>query len=135
MLLSTILLKPLAQASDRNARCLTDTGIGIAKTGLNERPDLVHKGGHELAATLHGDTKSKHGTAAAGRVGRGEIGADQLAERREDLAGREAGSETVDDAESRARGGILVNVLGLVFAGNREQSFKNGSSKVVALNL
>ena len=106
MLLSAILLEPLAQASNRDARSLTDASIGIAKTGLNERPDLVHEGSHELAATLHSDTKSKHGTAAAGRVRGGEIGADQLAERREDLAGRKAGSETVDDA----KGGLHVRI-------------------------
>ena len=98
MLLRAVLFEPLAQTSDSNARRLADARVGVAETSLDERPDLAHERRHVLAAALDGDTERKHRTTAARGVARGEVVADEVAERREDLAGRQAGRETVDDA-------------------------------------
>jgi hypothetical protein len=99
----TRLLKPLAKAADSNAGSLPDGRITVLESSLNERPDLVHKRGHELAAPFHRDTESKHCTPTMGRVCGAEELKNEIAERIENLIRRKVGSKTIDNAESRLK--------------------------------
>lgn len=101
MLGNTRLFKPLAKAADGNAGRLPDRTIIVIQTSLNEGPDLIHERCHELAATLNGDTESKHSTSAMRGLSGTEVFEDEGAERREDLVRGKVGCKTVNDAESR----------------------------------
>lgn len=76
VLLRAVILEPLAQTCDGDARGLAHAGVGVPETSLDERPHLVHERRHVLGAALDGNTKRKHGTAAARGVARREVVAD-----------------------------------------------------------
>jgi hypothetical protein len=97
----TLILEPLAQAADGNAGSLPDAGFWVLETSLDDGPNLIHEGGHELAASLNADTKGKNSTAAASRIGRAEVLNNESAESGEDLRRWQVGGQSIDDAESR----------------------------------
>ena len=98
---NTLVLKPLAEAADGNAGSLTHSRVLVAETGFYQRPDLAHERGHVFAAAFNCDTEGKNCTTAACGVGRVEVLADQLAERREDLRWGKVGGKTINDAKRR----------------------------------
>lgn len=57
MLADTLFLKPLTQAADGDARCLTHSCVAVRKTSFDEGPDLVHERRHKLATSFHAYTE------------------------------------------------------------------------------
>jgi len=115
VLLGALLLEHLTETSESSACGLSNDNLRILKSTLNERPKTLEMRLDEERATLDDDTESSDsGLSEPGIGGRGE-GSDLFEERREDLSGREGGSENVDDPESGTSRNVVVDIEGLRF--------------------
>jgi hypothetical protein len=135
VLLRALLLKHLTQAPKRRARRLPDNNLRVLKTTLNKGPHRVEVRLDVKRATLNDDTESGNGRFAKSGVGRGGESADLLEEGREDLVGREGGSEDVNDAEGGAGGCVVFDVDGFRLGTDREEGGDDRTGKVEGLNL
>lgn len=134
MLLRTVLVEHLAQATKRRARSLANDDFGIAEATLNQRPKGLEMGLDEERASLDDDSEGgDSGLAHRGVWGLGEF-LNLGEERGEDLGGREGGGEGVDDAEGGAGGDVVLGVGRLWLRADREESVDDGPSKVELLD-
>ena len=100
MALGAFILEPLAQAAAGDACGLAHAGVHVLESSVDDRPDAIHERDHELGAAFDGDAECEHTTAAEVRVRRGDIILENLAERVEDLCGRQVRGQSVDNTKS-----------------------------------
>ena len=98
--LDAFILEPLAQTANGDACGLAHAGVHVLESCVDDRPDAIHERDHELGAALDGDAECEHTPTAEIRVRRGDIVLENLAERVEDLRGRQVRGQSVDNTES-----------------------------------
>ena len=98
--LGAFILELLAQAAAGDACGLAHAGVHVLESSVDDRPDAIHERDHELGAALDGDAECEHTPTAEIRVRRGDIVLENLAERVEDLGGRQVRGQSVDNTES-----------------------------------
>ena len=135
MLLSTLLLEHLTEASESGTSGLSNDNFGILESTLNERPERVEMGLNEEGATFYDDTECGNGGFAKSSVGRRGESANLLEQRREDLSGRKGSGEDVDNSEGGTRGNVVVNIDRLGFSSDGKKGSDDRTSEVELLNL
>ncbi len=135
MLGSALVLEHLAKTAKSDTGSLADNSLRVLETSLDEGPEIVHVRANVLGAALYRDTESHHGSLAVVGVLVGHVGLHLLEQRREDVAGRELSSETVNDTERQSRGRVLVNVLRVLLDSDGHETDDHVLGETKALHL
>lgn len=114
VLTTNVLGKIIGQASDTIQRGAADLQLGILQKVQDQGHDLMQLGSDEIGGALDAHAQSKDtGLAVIGVLGV-EVLAESLHQRNNDLAGRQAGGQNIEQAKGRASGRHILVVAGKV---------------------